>query len=169
MKWLVASLIAIGSPATAEINLTVDHSDRTISVYDDDRLLDVYPVAMGKPGTYVPYGEYQITTIDVNPSWRGTRGQGFVPSGPRSPLGRIRMRFDGYYALHGTIRPDQIGQYVSLGCIRMHNDDVIDLAKLILLDTESWKGESWYNAMLKHNTIMYHIPLKTPVKIRVVE
>jgi lipoprotein-anchoring transpeptidase ErfK/SrfK len=31
------------------------------------------------------------------------------------------------YAIHGTNRPDSIGRYASYGCIRMHNQDIVDL------------------------------------------
>jgi lipoprotein-anchoring transpeptidase ErfK/SrfK len=34
---------------------------------------------------------------------------------------------DTYIRIHGTNEPESIGQNVSLGCIRMHNVDVIDL------------------------------------------
>ena len=32
-----------------------------------------------------------------------------------------------YYAIHGTNAPSSIGGYVSYGCIRMHNRDILDL------------------------------------------
>jgi lipoprotein-anchoring transpeptidase ErfK/SrfK len=33
----------------------------------------------------------------------------------------------GEYAIHGTNRPESIGGFVSYGCIRMYNEDVVDL------------------------------------------
>jgi lipoprotein-anchoring transpeptidase ErfK/SrfK len=33
----------------------------------------------------------------------------------------------GEYAIHGTNRPSSIGGFVSYGCIRMHNNDIVDL------------------------------------------
>ena len=36
------------------------------------------------------------------------------------------------YGIHGTIEPESIGKAVSLGCIRMHNDDVAALFRLML-------------------------------------
>ena len=53
----------------------------------------------------------------------------FVPGGhPRNPLG-VRALYLGasLYRIHGTDAPWLIGQEVSKGCIRMTNEDVIDL------------------------------------------
>lgn len=56
-----------------------------------------------------------------------------VPGGPENPLGARALYLhdekgrDTLYRIHGTNEPDQIGQAVSLGCIRMQNIDAIDL------------------------------------------
>jgi lipoprotein-anchoring transpeptidase ErfK/SrfK len=55
-----------------------------------------------------------------------------VPGGPRNPLGARAMYLwqgnkDTLYRIHGTNEPWTIGQSVSSGCIRMINQDVIDL------------------------------------------
>ena len=58
---------------------------------------------------------------------------GVVPGGPNSPLGARGIYLydekgkDTEYRIHGTNEPEMIGQPVSLGCIRMHNIDAIDL------------------------------------------
>jgi lipoprotein-anchoring transpeptidase ErfK/SrfK len=55
-----------------------------------------------------------------------------VPGGSRNPLG-ARAHYlwqdnkDTLYRIHGTLEPDSIGKSVSSGCIRMINQDVIDL------------------------------------------
>ncbi len=56
-----------------------------------------------------------------------------VLGGPDNPLGARALYLhdangkDTYIRIHGTNEPEYIGQNVSLGCIRMHNVDVIDL------------------------------------------
>ncbi len=42
----------------------------------------------------------------------------------------------GNYAIHGTNNPASIGGYVSQGCIRMHNADVLDLYRRVSLGAE---------------------------------
>jgi lipoprotein-anchoring transpeptidase ErfK/SrfK len=55
-----------------------------------------------------------------------------VPGGPANPLGARALYLyesnkDTLYRIHGTNQPEYIGQAVSSGCIRMTNEDVIDL------------------------------------------
>ncbi|MEO1105969.1 MAG: L,D-transpeptidase [Pseudomonadota bacterium] len=68
-----------------------------------------------------------------------------MPGGPENPLGaRALYLYEGgrdtIYRIHGTTEPWSIGLDISSGCIRMHNEDVIDLynrvevgAKVIVL------------------------------------
>jgi lipoprotein-anchoring transpeptidase ErfK/SrfK len=52
----------------------------------------------------------------------------FMAGGPGNPLGARAMYLSGsVYRIHGTNKPSSIGTHVSSGCIRMLNDDVIDL------------------------------------------
>jgi lipoprotein-anchoring transpeptidase ErfK/SrfK len=52
----------------------------------------------------------------------------FVAGGPGNPLGARAMYLSGsVYRIHGTNKPSSIGQRVSSGCIRMLNEDVVDL------------------------------------------
>ena len=55
-----------------------------------------------------------------------------MPGGPRNPLGARAMYLwqnnkDTLYRIHGTVEPWSIGHSVSSGCIRMINQDAIDL------------------------------------------
>ena len=55
-----------------------------------------------------------------------------MPGGSRNPLGSRAMYLwqgnkDTLYRIHGTVEPWTIGRSVSSGCIRMINQDVIDL------------------------------------------
>jgi lipoprotein-anchoring transpeptidase ErfK/SrfK len=68
----------------------------------------------------------------------------FMAGGPGNPMGARAMYLGGtIYRIHGTNAPSTIGGQVSSGCIRMVNDDVIDLynrvnvgAKVIVLPAE---------------------------------
>jgi lipoprotein-anchoring transpeptidase ErfK/SrfK len=74
------------------------------------------------------------------PPWIPTAGEqerlgpfpAFVPSGPSNPMGARGLYLysggkDTLYRIHGTNQPEYIGQAISSGCIRMTNEDVIDL------------------------------------------
>ena len=52
----------------------------------------------------------------------------YMPGGPDNPLGARAMYLgSSLYRIHGSNEPETIGQAVSSGCIRMLNDDVVDL------------------------------------------
>jgi hypothetical protein len=61
----------------------------------------------------------------------------FMAGGPGNPLGARAMYLGGtVYRIHGTNDPSTIGKRVSSGCIRMLNDDVIDLYARVNVGTK---------------------------------
>jgi lipoprotein-anchoring transpeptidase ErfK/SrfK len=74
----------------------------------------------------------------------------FMAGGPTNPLGARAMYLGStVYRIHGTNAPSTIGQRVSSGCIRLTNEDVIDLAsrvnvgtKVIVLNTADHRAEA---------------------------
>ena len=52
-----------------------------------------------------------------------------IPGGsPENPMGAAALTLSGgEYAIHGTNSPSSIGGFVSYGCIRMYNQDIVDL------------------------------------------
>jgi lipoprotein-anchoring transpeptidase ErfK/SrfK len=80
----------------------------------------------------------------------------FMAGGPQNPLGARAIYPSGtLYRIHGTNAPSTIGKHVSSGCIRMLNEDVIDLyarvrigSKIVVLpmtapQTQKNVGEAW--------------------------
>ncbi|NWG24773.1 MAG: L,D-transpeptidase family protein [Pseudorhodoplanes sp.] len=60
----------------------------------------------------------------------------FMAGGPGNPLGARAIYLSGsMYRIHGTNAPSSIGGRVSSGCIRMLNEDVIDLYQRVTLGT----------------------------------
>ena len=81
----------------------------------------------------------------VNPGWTPTAEMrrenpslpGYVPGGHRlNPLG-VRALYLGasMYRIHGTDAPWTIGEAVSKGCIRLYNEDVVDLYPRVPIGT----------------------------------
>src|SRR5262245_46183110 len=61
----------------------------------------------------------------------------FMAGGPGNPLGARAMYIGGtIYRIHGTNQPSSIGKQVSSGCIRMLNEDVIDLYSRVDVGTK---------------------------------
>ncbi len=95
-----------------------------------------YPIAIPREQSRWS-GVTSVTMKRENPSWTPTptmlaenpRLPRFVPGGhPMNPMG-VRALYLGSsaYRIHGTDAPWTIGSAVSKGCIRMYNQDVIDL------------------------------------------
>jgi lipoprotein-anchoring transpeptidase ErfK/SrfK len=95
-----------------------------------------YPIAVPRQQSRWQ-GRTSVSMKRENPSWTPTpemlrenpRLPAWVPGGhPMNPLG-VRALYLGSstYRIHGTDAPWTIGQAVSKGCIRMYNEDVIDL------------------------------------------
>ena len=61
----------------------------------------------------------------------------FMAGGPGNPLGARAMYLGGTeYRIHGTNAPDTIGTRVSSGCIRLVNEDVMDLYSRVNVGTK---------------------------------
>ena len=55
-----------------------------------------------------------------------------MAGGPGNPLGARAMYLGGtIYRIHGTNQPSTIGRQISSGCIRMVNDDIVDLYRRV--------------------------------------
>jgi lipoprotein-anchoring transpeptidase ErfK/SrfK len=104
-----------------------------------------YPIAIPREQSRWQ-GVMAITQKRVNPSWTPTptmraenpRLPMWVPGGhPMNPLG-VRGLYLGSstYRIHGTDAPWTIGQPVSKGCIRMYNQDVIELYDRVPVGTQ---------------------------------
>jgi lipoprotein-anchoring transpeptidase ErfK/SrfK len=61
----------------------------------------------------------------------------FMPGGPNNPLGARALYLGStLYRIHGSNEPWTIGRAVSSGCIRMRNQDVIDLYGRVAVGTK---------------------------------
>lgn len=61
----------------------------------------------------------------------------FMAGGPHNPLGaRALYLGQSLYRIHGSNDPKSVGQDVTSGCFRMHNDDVIDLYRRVRVGTK---------------------------------
>jgi lipoprotein-anchoring transpeptidase ErfK/SrfK len=70
-----------------------------------------------------------------SPDADGTRIQAF--RGARNPMGPRALTLAGdEYAIHGTNRPESIGKFASYGCIRMYNEDILDLFDRVSIGTQ---------------------------------
>lgn len=103
------------------VKISIVKASRLLTILEEDTPIYQYPIAIGKPSTPTPVGNYVIATKITNPG--GILGSRW-----------LGLNYDAY-GIHGTNRPWLIGQMVSNGCIRMHNDNVEILFSLVSLGT----------------------------------
>lgn len=115
--------------------ITLNLASHLLTLYEGDRKVSVYLVAVGAPETPSPVGEFSISEKEVNPAWTDPKTSATVPSGPYNPLGYRWLGLYGNYGIHGTNAPWSIGHSVSHGCIRMHEEDVEELFERTPLGT----------------------------------
>ncbi len=99
------------------------HIDTRILNFTLNDSITTYPVAVGKPSTPSPVGEWKIVFKSVDPG---------------GPFGARWMKLScpwGSYGIHGTNNPNSIGKAVSHGCIRLHNENVIELYNQVGIGT----------------------------------
>jgi lipoprotein-anchoring transpeptidase ErfK/SrfK len=127
--------------------LIIDTQARFLYLVEGDGLARRYGIGVGRPG-FEWAGTRKITRKSEWPDWnppsemiaREARRGKIIPKhmegGPENPLGARAMYLgDSLYRIHGTNQPWSIGQAVSSGCIRMRNEDVIDLYERVGVGT----------------------------------
>ena len=103
-----------------------------------------YNVGVGRAGRQWT-GTTRVYSKRKRPAWKPTAAiirdkpgiRRYFPGGsPSNPLGAAALLIGNQYAIHGTNKPSSIGGFVSYGCIRMHNRDILDLYKRVRWGTK---------------------------------
>ena len=103
-----------------------------------------YGIGVGRPG-FTWAGVKSVTMKREWPDWRPPAQMlkrrpdlpRYMSGGPDNPLGARAMYLgNSLYRIHGSNEPETIGQAVSSGCIRMTNEDVIDLYGRVRVGTQ---------------------------------
>lgn len=119
-------------------SIKVSKANYFMAVYDSDRLVMAYNIAIGKQNR-TPEGKFIISLKEKNPKW--WQPGKVIPSGdPKNPLGTRWLALKGVeaatitktgFGIHGTIEPQSIRTKASNGCIRMLNNEVEELYDIL--------------------------------------
>lgn len=155
MGAVIAGAMLVGPAATArEVvpftdgarpgSVVISVSQRRLYLVNGDGTAIRYPVAVGRPGKQW-FGTAAIDGKYVRPAWSPPREvkrdnprlPNLIAGGsPHNPMGAAAMTLSGgEYAIHGTNRPSSVGTWASYGCIRMYNQDVVDLYDRVSVGT----------------------------------
>lgn len=126
----------------------IDTGNTFLYLVLNDRQAMRYGIGVGREG-FTWSGEQTVARKAEWPDWhppaemvsRQPYLPRFMAGGPGNPLGARAMYLgETEYRIHGTNKPDTIGKRVSSGCIRLTNEDIVDLyervkvgAKVIVL------------------------------------
>ncbi|WP_242220882.1 L,D-transpeptidase [Shinella zoogloeoides] len=127
--------------------IVIDTNNRFLYLVLGDGKARRYGVGVGKPG-FEWAGAHKITRKAEWPGWtppqemisreaaKGHYLPAYMEGGPGNPLGSRAMYLGStLYRIHGTNAPWTIGYAVSSGCIRMRNEDVVDLYDRVKVGT----------------------------------
>jgi len=130
--------------------IVINLSELRLYYFDKtNNLVYTYPISAGRDGWQTPTANTYVTRKKENPTWyvpksiyeytlqtKGIELPPFIGPGPKNPLGHygIYLAKQGYL-IHGTNAPQQIGLYISSGCIRMYNHDVEELYNMVEIKT----------------------------------
>jgi L,D-transpeptidase ErfK/SrfK len=105
------------NPESIPYRIVISRSKRTLQLFRSNTLVKTYPIAVGKMLTQTPVGNFVVVNRQPNPG---------------GPFGAMWLSLSKQgYGIHGTNDPSSIGKFVSHGCVRMHNQDVLELARQI--------------------------------------
>jgi len=129
--------------------VVINIAEMRLYVYHTDGVhVSTFPIGIGQEGWNTPMGATTITRMREHPTWvvpdsimENERNHGVdipkvMPPGPKNPLGDYAMSL-GFKSIviHGSPYPKGVGVRSSHGCIRMLNEDVSQLFKLVRVGT----------------------------------
>jgi lipoprotein-anchoring transpeptidase ErfK/SrfK len=124
--------------------IIIDTPKRFLYLVQEDGKAVRYGIGVGRPG-FTWAGVKHITNKREWPDWRPPDEMlkrrpdlpRYMAGGPDNPLGARAMYLgSSLYRIHGSNEPWTIGTAVSSGCIRMRNEDVIDLYGRVKVGTK---------------------------------
>jgi lipoprotein-anchoring transpeptidase ErfK/SrfK len=124
--------------------IVIDTPNKFLYLVQGDGKAIRYGIGVGRPG-FEWAGVKSITAMKEWPDWRPPAEMlkrrpdlpTYMAGGPQNPLGARAMYLGStLYRIHGSNEPDTIGTAVSSGCIRMRNEDVIDLYEKVRIGTK---------------------------------
>jgi hypothetical protein len=124
---------ALGGYVFVQTQLVVDRDKLRATLYRDGRVVFRAPVGIGTPQAPTPAGEFFIR--DKLTKFRSPfYGPVAFGTSARSPV-LTDWPAGGFVGVHGTNQPELVPGRVSHGCIRLRNEDILRLARLLPVGT----------------------------------
>lgn len=187
--WIVGILVLLAGAAfwsarppvidpdrlSATLALHVDLSERTLYAEIDGGETITWDIAVGAAEHPTPRGSFRIRRMIWNPSWVPPDSEWArdlepkAPGEPDNPMGRVKMYFrDPAYYIHGTPYEETVPSASSHGCVRMRNEDAVELARLVMEHGGEPRDPSWFRRILNRVTSSHEVILSDPVPLEIV-
>jgi lipoprotein-anchoring transpeptidase ErfK/SrfK len=161
--------------AEAPLVLKANLRARMLVAQRADSTLKTYAVAVGQDQYPTPIGSFRISKIVWNPSWRPPPGSDWAkgktakdPGDPGNPMKVVKIFFqEPDYYIHGTDDVESLGSAESHGCLRMHPQEVADLAKLIMEHGGQPREENWFWRIIHSRREEKVVYLSTPIVLTI--
>lgn len=114
-------------PTATGYSIVIKKKTNQLVLYQNGKRVKTFAVGTGKDTASTPVGSFRIVNHLEKPWYRA---KGIRGGDPKNPLGSHWLGLDvpgtdgTTYGIHGTNNPASIGKHISLGCVRMHNNDV---------------------------------------------
>ncbi|HEU4557316.1 MAG TPA: L,D-transpeptidase [Longimicrobium sp.] len=126
--------------AQTAMELVVNIPSGRLDVFQNGERIKSYPVSVGTARHTTPTHDGAIRRLVWNPTWTPPPDAAWArdekPAGPGwgNPMGRVKLHLFSDIYVHGTPRGNErrLGNPASHGCIRMKNEDVMELAQLVM-------------------------------------
>jgi lipoprotein-anchoring transpeptidase ErfK/SrfK len=124
--------------------IIINTPDKFLYLVQEDGKAIRYGIGVGRSG-FTWAGTHEVTSKREWPDWRPPKEMlarrpdlpRYMEGGPDNPLGARALYLGStLYRIHGSNEPWTIGTQVSSGCIRMRNEDVIDLYERVKVGTK---------------------------------
>ncbi len=119
----------------AAFSIEISKTKNVLLLRANGDLFKVYRVGTGREGS-TPIGMFKITSKLKEPTWYHPDGGVIAYGSKENLLGTRWMGIDSPgYGIHGTWEPNSVGKQSSAGCVRLRNQDVEELYKIVTIGT----------------------------------
>jgi LysM repeat protein len=113
----------------------VDLSDFELTVHCHGFFVKRYSIGTGRDSS-TPVGKFAVLDRITAPQYTDPNGKVIEGGHSTNPLGTHWIDLGDSYGIHGTIEPSSIGRAESAGCVRMRNEDVVEVYNFLVKGSE---------------------------------
>lgn len=163
------------APPPPDLRLEVNVAERELYVYRNDERIATHPVAVGTSEWPTRTGEWTINQVVFNPRWTPPKEESWAkdeevkePGDPENPLGVAQLVYDAPRSIHGTNEPESLGKAESHGSIRIANDVVVRLARMVMEAGGASRDDAFFQQVRSNRRERVEVAIPNPIPIRVV-